>query len=397
MAHISADRVKETTTSTGTGTLTLAGAASGFRAFSSVMTNNDTCWYCIADQGGLGWETGLGTYNAGTLARSAVLSSSNANNAVAFAAGTKDVFITSPADMNLTLDAGLVMTLPATVNPVSVATDDLAVFARKIAGRMLLKMMGPSGVDNPLQPALFGNRMVMYLPSTGTTGTGSGTSLGPAWTSNGTVSHPTPSNAAPAMTNQMKRTRWANVVTTANQFLGPRMNAASEQQFWRGDGSSPGLGGFFYAARFTVELWAASTCRIFLGLTGSPNSGPVISDTVTLQSCGLWHDTTDSNTTLNFLTRSATATSKQTITLANAITAMSGYDFYMFCPPNGSTLYWRLDDILNNVTYEGNTATNLPANNTFMQAQASMSNGTANITATTVALGLAGLYCESDH
>ena len=39
MAHVSEDRVLETTTTTGTGALTLAGAVTGFRAFGSVMTS----------------------------------------------------------------------------------------------------------------------------------------------------------------------------------------------------------------------------------------------------------------------------------------------------------------------------------------------------------------------
>lgn len=96
MAHIAADRVKETTTTTGTGALTLAGAATGFRAFSSVMAANDTCFYAI--QGGSEWEIGLGTFNT-TLTRTTILASSNAGAAVNLSSGTKDVFITSPASV----------------------------------------------------------------------------------------------------------------------------------------------------------------------------------------------------------------------------------------------------------------------------------------------------------
>jgi len=99
MAHITADRVKETSTTTGTGALTLAGASSNkYRAFSTVMGVGDTCFYCIEHQTLGEWETGLGTYSgANTLTRTTVLSSSNAGAAVNFSAGTKDVFITLAA------------------------------------------------------------------------------------------------------------------------------------------------------------------------------------------------------------------------------------------------------------------------------------------------------------
>lgn len=98
MAHIAADRVKETTTTTGTGDITLAGAAAGFQAFSAVMVNTDTTFYSIVHQTLAEWEVGLGTWNTGgTLTRTTVLESSNAGAAVNFSAGTKDVFITIPA------------------------------------------------------------------------------------------------------------------------------------------------------------------------------------------------------------------------------------------------------------------------------------------------------------
>lgn len=94
MPHITADRVKETTTTIGTAALVLAGAPTGFRAFSAVMAANDTCYYCVV--GGAEWEVGLGTFST-TLTRTTVFASSNAGAAVVFSAGTKDVFITLPA------------------------------------------------------------------------------------------------------------------------------------------------------------------------------------------------------------------------------------------------------------------------------------------------------------
>jgi hypothetical protein len=100
MALVLKDRVKETTTTTGTGTITLAGASSGFQSFSTIGDANTT-YYTIA--GGTEWEVGLGTYTSSgnTLSRDTVLESSNGGSLVNFSAGTKDVFVTYPAEKSI--------------------------------------------------------------------------------------------------------------------------------------------------------------------------------------------------------------------------------------------------------------------------------------------------------
>lgn len=99
MTYIVADRVKETTTVTGTGPATLAGAASGYRSFASQLSIGDTCAYVIVNSNGSEWETGIGTYSAvNTLTRTTIHASTNANAAVVFTAGTKDVFMGPTAD-----------------------------------------------------------------------------------------------------------------------------------------------------------------------------------------------------------------------------------------------------------------------------------------------------------
>jgi len=103
MALVIADRVRETSTTTGTGTLTLDGAVTGFRTFSSAIGDTNTCYYTITMNGD--YEVGLGTVGAGTLARTTILKSSNSNTAVNFGAGTKDVFVTYAADKAVYKDA----------------------------------------------------------------------------------------------------------------------------------------------------------------------------------------------------------------------------------------------------------------------------------------------------
>jgi hypothetical protein len=100
MALVLKDRVRETSTTIGTGTITLAGAVSGFQSFSNIG-NGNTTYYTIA--GGAEWEVGLGTYTSSgnTLSRDTVLSSSNSNSLVNFSAGTKEVFVTYPANKSI--------------------------------------------------------------------------------------------------------------------------------------------------------------------------------------------------------------------------------------------------------------------------------------------------------
>ena len=104
MALVVKDRVQETSTTTGTGTFTLAGAVSGFQSF-SVIGNANTTYYAIV--GGTEWEVGLGTYTSSgtTLARTTILESSNGGTAVNFSAGTKNVFVTYPAEESVYQDA----------------------------------------------------------------------------------------------------------------------------------------------------------------------------------------------------------------------------------------------------------------------------------------------------
>lgn len=116
MAFRSGDRVKETTTTTGTGDVSLAGAASGFQAFSAVAANGDQIAYAIV--GTTEWEMGIGTWVTGnTLQRTYVESSSNAGALVNFSAGTKDVFNYLPAAHGLGVPAARLISVNTLIPP----------------------------------------------------------------------------------------------------------------------------------------------------------------------------------------------------------------------------------------------------------------------------------------
>jgi hypothetical protein len=130
MSLIVADRVQETTNTTGTGAYTLGGAVAGFQTFASVASDADTAYYAITDNAD--FEVGLGTYasGAGTITRTTVFSSSNSNNAVNWGIGTKNIFLTYPADKAVLEDAsnnvtvGNNLVVGGTVDGVDIAARD---------------------------------------------------------------------------------------------------------------------------------------------------------------------------------------------------------------------------------------------------------------------------------
>ena len=108
MAFITADRVKDTSTTTGTGNITVSGSAPfGYRTFSTVLSVGDTFYYAIQGQSTAEWEIGVGTYaSTNQFARTTVLASSASGSAVSFSSGTKNVFITLAAARTLQLKSG---------------------------------------------------------------------------------------------------------------------------------------------------------------------------------------------------------------------------------------------------------------------------------------------------
>ncbi|MBI1243758.1 MAG: hypothetical protein GC202_02040 [Alphaproteobacteria bacterium] len=122
-----ADRVQETTNTTGTGTLSLAGAPTGRRTFVAAFGTGATVHYLIENSDGTQYEFGVGVVTSGspdTLTRVTILGSSNANAAVNWAAGAKNVTVAASADI-LRFGSGVL--------PVATGTADARAIAHKPA------------------------------------------------------------------------------------------------------------------------------------------------------------------------------------------------------------------------------------------------------------------------
>jgi hypothetical protein len=146
MALVLKDRVKETSTTTGTGTFTLAGASTGFQSF-SVIGNANTTFYTIVDSSAGTWEVGIGTYTSSgtTLSRDTVLESSNSGSKVNFGSGSKDVFVTYPAERAVVGSMGLIENCASITEDVTVTTGNNAISAGPVTISSGITVTVPTG------------------------------------------------------------------------------------------------------------------------------------------------------------------------------------------------------------------------------------------------------------
>lgn len=113
------DLIHQTATTTGTGNFTLV-AVNGKRSFNTGFgTGGSNVFdYYISSRDAAEWERGTGSMSdATTLVRDTVIASSNANAAVNFAAGTKDVTNDIPAAKQVTTDTTQTLTNKTLTSP----------------------------------------------------------------------------------------------------------------------------------------------------------------------------------------------------------------------------------------------------------------------------------------
>jgi hypothetical protein len=512
MAFVTADRVKETTTTTGTGNITLAGAVSGFRTFGSVCANGDICYYAIV--GGTEWEVGQGTWSTGgTLARSSVIASSNAGSQVDFAAGTKDVFLTAIASRTIQIDdngrtivteikmslsgqtvislanpyinavgsvnnymqaafqnksagttasSDIVLTTDTgtdsaeyadfgingsgfsganwgaakdgylyveggasgvgylhlgtgqantkicfhvggggTANEVahidglggmlmkSVTSDAAApaagwfrIYPKTVAGRIIPKYCGPSGVDSPLQPALYQNRVVCWTPGTATLPN----YIGQSPTLAATCSHPAVSTGGIGVL--ISRAQFATS-TTAGNAAGLRGAIAT---FLIGDATN--RGGFFFVSRFHGGTLHTTGRQVMVGMSSSVSALAGEPSSSMNDFCGVCLDSTDGTWQFSRRTGSGTATK---VSLGVAAAANQVFELIMFCKPGDATLYVKVVQIGNDgsgtVLLDTSYNTVLPAVTTLLAPHFQVRNGAL---AAAHNIGLNKLYVEAD-
>jgi hypothetical protein len=270
-----------------------------------------------------------------------------------------------------------------TNEPAAPSTGNLLVYAKAISGKMQLKIKGPSGLETPLQAALWSNNVIWWTP-----GAAAGVYTGTVGANLGTAAAILPTTVN--LYTAMRRSTFASIITTANQQVGAR----TENMFFRG--AVDGMGGFMFTCRFGLNTWTAGD-RLFVGLCQGTTAVVTVQPSSLFNTLGFCIDAGD--TAITFLhCDSSSASTKDTISGQPTLASLQGYDAYIWCAPNDSTVYYRLDDVLTgNTIVDTSTNTNLPANTTMLTAQAIMGNAANTASAGLATIGVARMYIETDR
>lgn len=142
-------------------------------------------------------------------------------------------------------------------------TNALRVYTRSRALRQTLEIVGPAGIDSPLQPAFFTNSIFLWSPSNSNL---SGSVLGWVLTPSGTITHPT--TTAPG--NQLNTIRRSRFAGAAAARTGAGIWTSHEVCFRP---KHVGQGGWFFFARFGIPLVPTGS-RCFVGIGAVAPSTP---------------------------------------------------------------------------------------------------------------------------
>ena len=290
----------------------------------------------------------------------------------------------SPEITTLTLDG-------QSNNPSAPSTGNLVVYAKSLAGRMMLKQIGPSGLSTPLQPFLARNKVGYWGPQ-GNSTTVPGV-FGYTATTNLTA---TARNVA--TTSLFTRTRRIGFVSAAGAGSMAYMHV-NVAQVTVGDGS--GNGGFYKICRFGIsDAAAVATARMFVGVSSTTANPTNVDPSTQTYQIGMGHGNGDTTFKIYYGGSAAQTAIDLGANFPCNTRSTDLYDLALFAPPNSNnTVYYEVTRIntghVATGTLTGTAGTALPDSTTLLTYHRAWR--TNNATALACAFDVVSDYIETDN
>lgn len=277
-------------------------------------------------------------------------------------------------------------------DPSAPASGKMNLYAKAIAGRMMLKQQGPSGLTTTLQPFLARNKIGYWCPP-GNAVTVPGVLGFTGFSTAGTV---TAANVA--TTNLFTRMRRLSLVsTTTAGTLGSARVAQAQITLGDGDGN----GGFYKIIRFGCsDAATVSGARQFTGVSATTGAPTNVEPSTLLNCIGVGNGAADTNLMLYHGGSVAQAPIDLGANFpANTLSA-DVYEMALFAPSTSAgTVYYEITrintgDVATGVLVDS-SGVGLPAQQTLLTY--SWNFRTNNATALAVSLDIMSDYIETDN
>jgi hypothetical protein len=279
---------------------------------------------------------------------------------------------------------GSLINLVSTTDPEAPSAGNIIVYSKDIAGKQTLKVIGPSGVDTPLQSSLAFNQFSLIGPGGGNTVGVTGCTV----TSVGTIGNP---NIATTNLKTQTRRIVNNSGGTAGSLASTRV---SSLECWRGNVA--GQGGFFSVARFGFTTLQVGQ-RMFIGLDSNATAAPTNIDYLTSTATakiGLYATgSTGNNWNLIHNTAAAVPTSIP-LGASFPVDTTSLIEMILFAKPNDTVVTYRITNLSTNAAVSGSLSSNLPAATAPLGRLIA---GCNNATAAAMAWDLSRFSLETDY
>lgn len=263
-------------------------------------------------------------------------------------------------------------------------------YARDVAGRMLPKWIGPSGVDYMLQAHMGTNGIGIWRGGATTTATTFASTTGSmAYTG---ASPTAPTIPTLASTNLLTQT-FRSTISTGATAGGLAYIRGNQLRVWRGNAA--GLGGFFVVIRFALTGTLRDGLRCFAGLVDVA-ANPTNIDPTTSTTPGSIGLAIAANTGNWRLVNNVTGTARTAADLGASFAVNNTHllELALFCAPNGSSVGYRVTNWSTGAQTSGSLTTNIPAATTFLTPSVWVTN---NATAAAQTLDFISCYVETDY
>jgi hypothetical protein len=289
----------------------------------------------------------------------------------------------SPSDWNAdhVVDETGISFVSATTEPPAPEVGKLTLYARETAGRGMLRIKAPTGVDVVLQPSFLENTIYMVAPNV----TSGVTTVGGGSMTSGTITTPSPS-----------ATTFGHITHVATNASTSTTCSIEHPAYPYSLNSGIGYaGGFTSVMRLTfpdADYGAGTTgCRWFAGFHNAPaGSGPVANNNPAGSRIGFSYITSLGDQ--YFMMSAKDGVTENRFSSGMPFQVGKLYDFYLFAKPGATSVGFRIDNLSDGTSVSGQVSSNLPDPTTFMKC------GVHMITNTTVARSfrMKKIYVESD-